>query len=542
MNFKTTTILLVVLAVVGLVVFFTRDTGETPGQTQQPAGKVLTLKAEDVASLTIEPRDGQKVSLKRDDTNWLITEPLSAPAETWTVEDLLRTLAELESRGRVELTSQQVAAAGLDQPRFVVTVTDKSGKSTKLQVGQRAAAGGSLYVRKEGEGAADIVEARLYEQLDKPLDDFRRKRLIDVASTGVMQLKVQTPDGILELHRGEEKWRIVQPRPMPADETAVSDLLMAVTGLTASEFVASPGEPKRYQLDAPSATVSFTTAAPSEVPDLIAATAPSGAATGPTTGPATAPATQPVWHTVKFGRYDDVLKKNVYVSLDDGKSVAKVPANVLDRVRKTPLELRDKQVLSIQPGQVSRVALDIHRAATTQPATRPAEDRKVVLEREKRTTPAAPEPPVAPTTEPATAPTATAPTTEPATSPTTEPTTQPATEAATQPAEPASEWKLVSADRADANDDAVRELLQLLNPLRATRFRESAPTSQPVNRYELTVETAGERHVLRVTDLGDAEPLLAEYNGLVFEVERSLADKLTADFAKNPTTNPTTQP
>jgi hypothetical protein len=118
-----------------------------------------------------------------------------------------------------------------------------------------------------------------------------------------------------------------------------------------------------------------------------------------------------------------------------------------------------------------------------------------------------------------------------------------------------SQWVRASANGADANDSAVSALLFDLHPLRATKFLEkmppaSQPTSGPATQpattaYVLTIKTVaagGEAntHELRIIDRGTAAPI-GQYQGLIFELDRAILDKLKGDFAPpDATTKPAT--
>ena len=63
-----------------------------------------------------------------------------------------------------------------------------------------------------------------------------------------------------------------------------------------------------------------------------------------------------------------------------------VAASVLDTLNKKPIELRDKKVATIDPGQVSAIAITTDLAATTQPTTRPASHKETIIEHGPNTT------------------------------------------------------------------------------------------------------------------------------------------------------------
>src|SRR5436305_1832473 len=84
---------------------------------------------------------------------------------------------------------------------------------------------------------------------------------------------------------------------------------------------------------------------------------------------------------IKFGRYDDILKKNVMVMTSQSQAIAKVPATILETINKKPLDLRDKRVVDIDPAQVSAITITQDIAATTKPTSQPAVQKEIVIRR-----------------------------------------------------------------------------------------------------------------------------------------------------------------
>jgi hypothetical protein len=279
-------------------------------------------------------------------------------------------------------------------------------------------------------------------------------------------------------------------------------MAIAATRLRAAEFVSedATADAAKYELNRPQMIVAIATALPSTQP-----------------APATTPTSQPTPTTITFGRYDDVLKKNVFATVSGSTVVAKVAASTLDKFRKKPIELRDKRAANIDPEQVSKLSFTADVAATTQPTSKPASKRDVVLQRRKE---AAILGPATPTT---------APTSGPAT-----------TQAATEPAAELSKWELASDPKGEASDEKVNALLGRFHPLRAEKYLESVPTTQavPAGTYtvKITTEAPGganvTEHVFRFTDRGNDQPVIGEYNGLVFEVDRALLRDFEGEFTK----------
>src|SRR5437870_9820051 len=96
MNFKTTIILLILLAGAGTYLFLTRSQTETKTETANPGEgtKLVDIDAKDVTKVTVTPTDEPKFVIEKTGTDWQITEPVKAPAESFEVESLVRAVTD----------------------------------------------------------------------------------------------------------------------------------------------------------------------------------------------------------------------------------------------------------------------------------------------------------------------------------------------------------------------------------------------------------------------------------------------------------------
>jgi hypothetical protein len=460
--------------------------------------------------------DGKKLSLEKSGGKWRMTEPVSAEAEAFEVDALVRAIVNLSSQGTTD-----AQATGLAKPTYTIDLNTAAGKGHTLRVGDKTAVGDNLYVALKDDNRTHVVGADLLERLEKQPGDFRSKKLVEMSTGDVTKIEINkagSGGGRIVLAKSGGDWKVTEPQQFPAEKADVDNILFDLTGLRANEFVSesATADAAMYDLESPRITATLHTGKP-ELPVGVAA---------PTTAPSTTQATsQPAPLVIKFGRYDDVLKKNVFVSTSASPVVAAVGVNVLEAINKKPIELRDRKVFDAEPEHASEITIVSDLAATTQPTSRPASKKEVVLRRTKPTA--------------ATAPT-TAPTTQLAA---TQGTTQPATQvAASQPAatQPATKWEVVvsAGEVKPADDSKVDSLLSQLHPLRAQKYLETAPTTQPTATYVVKVATAGpggtpvNNYELKLVDPGDSKPLIGTYNGLAFEVDRFFVDRITGDFVK----------
>jgi hypothetical protein len=463
MNFKTTITLLILLAIGGGALYLARGKSETPVAPPSEA-HLLDISSGDVSHLAITTDDGQHIIAEKSNGKWQLTEPVKTPAEESTVSSVIETISSLQSRGQVDL-----ASAGVSQPHFKVELTAKNNKTINLDIGDRSAAGDNLYVRVNNGDKAEVIPAALYDQLDKPLKSWRREKLFDVGSPEIKQLRIATTQQTLTLQKEGENWKITQPTSMPVETSEVSDIAISAANLRATDFISeNSSDAKRYGLDQPAVTVSFSTQSPT-----------------------TQPSTQPSFTTVQFGRFDDVMRKNVYAMSSEAPGIVTVAASAVDSFRKTPLDLRDKNLLSVDPAHVTQIKIERETAATTKPTTKPASHQTISIERRKIST------------------------TSPATS-----------QSATQ-----SRWKLANGD---VNDMKVEQMLNQFHPLHVTKYLSSIPAGKPSLTFTITIDTTDADYEIRLIDIAGELSLVGSYNGLTFEMPRAILQQIEGDFVKKP--------
>src|SRR6267142_362113 len=517
MNFRTTFFLLAMLLVAGTVALIVHYRQSSAPSDVKDERKLVDLGEKDLRQVIVTPAGGKRMVLDKTGIEWRLTEPVSAPADSFAVDSLVSALGNMKVRDQVE--GGDANAMGTANPRYAVEL-HTADKTFKFNVGNRSVVGNNLYVQLQGDKKVAVVAGDLMDQLEKPYTNFRQSRLFSAAAANIRQIEITKPDLKLVLQKPGNDWEVVSPQKMPAEASEVSDITSAITSLSAAEFVDESDVPAALLPKSNSKlTIWFSTDAPT---------------TQPTTAPATAPATRPAGTTITFGGYDNNLRKNVYVAVSNPPALMKVSATSMDSFNKKPIDLRDKRVLDIEPGQVSKLVVTTDTPATTQPTTKPASKDELTLERKKQSLALGPEMPLVPL-----------PTTRPTTRPTTGPatqasTTQPTTQvAATQPALPPSSWTMNG--KGDAEDSKVDALLEKLHPLRVDKYIAGPlPTTQPSARYVVRswTEAAGGaksgQYEFRLNDQGAEKPLLGEYNGLLFELNHSFIESITGDFANKP--------
>src|SRR5262249_53097400 len=129
---------------------------------------------------------------------WQLVKPATLPADTQTIEDLLKELESLRSVGTAAYPAADLKPFGLDKPTAVVTVrlTGNAGKPAEevLRLGNSAAPadGGtsaSRYALANDSKAVALLENGLANRLLSPPISFRDRNLARFADVDRIQLE-----------------------------------------------------------------------------------------------------------------------------------------------------------------------------------------------------------------------------------------------------------------------------------------------------------------------------------------------------------------
>jgi len=502
MNFKTTIVLLIALLVVGSFFLFTPKSPNPSAEqaTQTPPGqgkKLIDLQSAQVKGITIIDADGNRTSIRQDGASWKMNEPVSAAAVDWQTQDLIRTICDLRSQGQPDPPPPD---AGLDKPQYTIDLIGSDDKSTRLIIGNKTSIGDVMYAKVDS-GDVNLIDSSLAKTLKTAADDLRDKHLLTAGTTDIKQIRIITPTQILEAVKQGEHWQITKPNQIPGDSESISSLVSTIIGTEATEFVKSDSDELAFaRFDHPTMQIVLS----SETP-----------ATQPSTEPSTTSASD---LTLTIGAPDSLAKDHYFVKTSSGL-VAKIAKSSLDILQKGPLDLRDRNVVTIAGPDVTSVSVvkttypPLSSTQATQPSAanmnqRPMSTHLVVLGRRPKEVKA-----IGPSLSAS------------------RPTTVPATQAAK------SIWMFAipSEPNSLVDDSKVDALLDKFSPLRADKYLEKAPDTAVDQKYIVTLETKSlnKYHIEVLKPVNNATPY-ATYNGLTFEVPTTLLDTLDADLHKTP--------
>lgn len=328
MRVKKLIVWLLALAAAAAAWFITEQVEERQAREEEASRRVVSL-AEPLNVRTIElggTMFPQPVRIERQDDKqrWMLTQPISYPADGLAVGRLIGGLLDARSKERLEKPGD-LAQFGLEPPRLTIDLTDRQGARSQVLVGGLSPSRDILYLAPADRGAVWLVPAELNGALARSLFDLREKTVLDFVIADVERLELKLAGAGLDLTRqrggADPAWTLAEAGA--ADPRMVEDLLYQIHGLQALEFIDKDIDEAKLGLKEPVGRISLTLAKGGQA-GLIVGAAPAG------------PAGQ----------------DRRYLRRLSGGPVLAVAAESLARLERKPTDLVERHVLKIDRAQV----------------------------------------------------------------------------------------------------------------------------------------------------------------------------------------------
>jgi hypothetical protein len=252
-------IAVVLLAVLGGIVYYSE---EHPPEADDAKVKVVDLKQDDIQAITINRPGKDPLTVRRgEDKEWKFGEPLSMKVEGFAAETLLASLTPMSADRVVEEKVDDWTPFGLGGDGTLrVTVEGTDGKSTQIIFGKDTPTGSTIYARLYGDQRLFTVPSHVKTGFEKEPFDLRDKNLLDIDQSAISRVILTPGTQTFEFGKsGDDKWQILQPKPLRADSFTVGDLVRsAANALMVSVLAEGETVPKEYSAAKPYAVVEVT--------------------------------------------------------------------------------------------------------------------------------------------------------------------------------------------------------------------------------------------------------------------------------------------
>lgn len=347
MNFRTTLIIIVLLAGIGgaYFLFFQESADETPNEKQR-IHQVYGIAKENVQQAEISFADAayQDLKLVKDTTgNWQLENPFHADADGEKVNQMLDDILNKRVKQNLEVTG--LTQYGLDTPSITLTLwTAGTSPAATFFIGKKAI-NFSVYVKEKSEAHIFLIESSALDDLTKSPTDLRSRSVIKFSTETVSNIQIQHRDkgltsqpSTVNCEKQGDTWLVTHPIEAKADAEEIEILLSELRALQVSTFEADTVEanvPVRLEnsgLDTPRLQIELTDGDKTYALHIGSAV-PS----------------------------EDGTQERVYVKSVHQDAIYTVSDDIYKLLNKSAFDLRDKRVIDFQRTDTVRFAISTRR-------------------------------------------------------------------------------------------------------------------------------------------------------------------------------------
>ena len=345
MKFRNTLILFgVVLILFAFVYVFEIRKPEEPTGKSNNLGKMLLVEdVEHAASLFIrdvnrvelsyaDPSYQKIVCFKDDNAQWQIEQPLRAKADQKRMNRLISDVMSKNIQNTLK-DPEELAEYGLANPRVAATFHLRDGTFRTLLLGNTVPTGNYVYVKQESLPDISLVPASAADDLTKFVSDLRDRTVIALKQSDVQKIRLRYVSSVgasrrqalqtIVCEKEGFKWKLVEPTTAKADTNAVEKIISDVKDLRIERFVAeAPDDLSIYGLSQPQIEVIMSLDKDK---------------------------------TLLIGRKEGSL---VYAKTGSDDPVFMVNAEIVDKLRKQPADLRDRTITAFDRKAVEKLELE----------------------------------------------------------------------------------------------------------------------------------------------------------------------------------------
>jgi len=239
MNPKNTWLWFVVAAMLAALIFIFQHWFNAPANV--PNAILPGLQPQTVTSVQIIPNGALEIHADRADGSWLLSKPISYPAQSAAIETLLAALQKLApakiSAAELREHTNSETEFGFDNPQFSIAI-EAGGRRWQLLVGNMTAPGDQVYLRVVGADGAFVADADWLKLIPRSAGDWRSTALVDAAQNDFDSI-ILTNGANIELHRDATNhlWFMTRPLQARANNDLITGALQQLQAARATQFV-----------------------------------------------------------------------------------------------------------------------------------------------------------------------------------------------------------------------------------------------------------------------------------------------------------------
>ncbi len=252
MNFKTTGLFALVLAVGILAVVLLDKQDEKKEETEKLEKKLLAVEKQDISELILEPSG---IHCVKDSNEWKIVAPVETDGDKSAIESIANMFSWMNIERTISSDPAEYSQFGLAPEVGKLIVIHKDGVDT-LFLGDKSPTGSYVFARKGGSPDVFLTSTTLKSNVEKTLFNLRNKKALSFEKVNVRSFTLSCDAGVFDLEKVAGSWKIKKESSLDADQSEVDKILNRLNSERAKEFVdEEPANLRKYGLDKPKVKV-----------------------------------------------------------------------------------------------------------------------------------------------------------------------------------------------------------------------------------------------------------------------------------------------
>jgi hypothetical protein len=342
MRFKGTLVLLIVcLALGGFVYFYEIKGGEQREKAKQAESQIWKIEDKDIQQIDLVSAGQHITAVRRGEKEWALTAPRPLDTDSDELNRLANSASNISRESVVEENAADLTKFGLNPAQSSLKIKTKSGKDYAIDFGNNNPAGSSTYSSLSNQKKVFLVSSSVASAFSKKLDDLRNHSILGFDEA--QSLSIKSPKGDLDLVKdGDDRWWIVGAERIAADSPEIRGMLNSISlGKIKEFFDQNPEDYVNLGLDKPFMDVRLTYGKNKAIKHLVIGSEKS-----------------------KLQKKSNTAQKStgsspdLYLAKDESRQdLFFVEKDVVDKLLKSPGDVRDKALASFQRWDVDFIAL-----------------------------------------------------------------------------------------------------------------------------------------------------------------------------------------
>jgi hypothetical protein len=248
MNTKTTLVLAVLAGIVAIYLFLIDKPWEeqVAEDVQEVSKSLLDTEPSDIDRIEMQVK-GAGGTLTKKNGEWVLTDPVTAPASKANVNGLLNNITDLQYTREYEADDEnrpEETVSGLDNPIAQYKLYSGDELQANLKIGSSLIVGQGNYLSLDDTKAVYESENEIPDFLFRGINEYRDQRLFSTKIGVVHTVEVEGLNNYRLVKSGND-WRVASEPSGRADAESVDELINAIKSVSAKEF--KDNEPASYK-------------------------------------------------------------------------------------------------------------------------------------------------------------------------------------------------------------------------------------------------------------------------------------------------------